>query len=174
MTNLEGVLKSRDITLPAKVCIVKATVFSSSYVQMWERNHKEVWAPENLCFWIVMLEKTLESPLESKDIKPVNPKRKQPWIFIGRTDAEVEAPVLWSPDAKSWLFFPDFIRKKTLMLRKTEGRREGSNIGRGCWMASPTQWTWVCAKPRRWCIIFIVLKCVVLVLSCISLWPCGL
>ena len=79
-----------------------------------------------------------------------NLKRKQPWIFIGRTDAEVEAPILWSPDAKSWLLFPDFIREKTLMLRKTEGRGEGSNIERDCWMASPTQWTWVCANSESW------------------------
>ena len=140
----------------------------------WKLDHKEGWMSKNWCFQTVVLEKTLESSLDSKEIKPVNPKGNQPWIFIVRTDAEVEAPILCSPDAKSWLLFPDFIRKKTLMLRKIEDRGEGSNIRRDCWMASPTQWTWVCAKSRRWCMIFIVLKCVVLVLSCISLWPCGL
>ena len=67
---------------------------------MWELGHKEGWLLKNWCFWIVVLEKTLESPLDSKEIKPVNPKGSQPWIVIGRTDAE--APILWSPDAKSW------------------------------------------------------------------------
>ena len=70
---------------------------------MWELNHKEVWAPKNWCFWTVVLEKTLESPLDCKEIQQVNPKGNQPWIFIGRTDAEAEAPILWSSDAKSWL-----------------------------------------------------------------------
>ena len=125
---------------------------------MWERNCKEVWAAKNLCFWIMVLEKTFESPLDSKDIKQVNLKRNEPWIFIGRTDAEVEAPILWLPDAKSWLLFPDFIRRKPLMLGKIEGRGEGSNIGRHCWMASPTQWSLSkfqeMVKDRRvWCAV---------------------
>ena len=77
--------------------------FSSSHVRMWELDHKEGWAPENWCFRTVVLEKTLESPLDSKEIKAVNPKGNQSWIFIGRTDAEAEAPILWPPDAKSWL-----------------------------------------------------------------------
>ena len=81
--------------------------FSSSHVRMWELDHKEGWVPTNRCFRTVMLEKTLESPLDSKEILPVNPKRNQPWIFIGRTDAEAEAPVLWSPDAKSQLIGKD-------------------------------------------------------------------
>ena len=81
--------------------------FSSSHVRMWELDHKEGWVPTNRCFWTAMLEKTLESPLDSKEILPVNPKRNQPWIFIGRTDAEAEAPVLWSPDAKSQLIGKD-------------------------------------------------------------------
>ena len=75
--------------------------FSSSHVWMWELDHKEGWVPKNRCFWILVLEKTLESPLDSKEITPVNPKGNQPWIFIGRTDAE--APILWAPDMKSWL-----------------------------------------------------------------------
>ena len=77
--------------------------FSSSHVEMWELDHKEGWAPKNWCFWTVVLEKTLESPLDWKEIKPVNPKGNQCWIFIGRTDAEAEAPIIWPPDGKSWL-----------------------------------------------------------------------
>ena len=75
--------------------------FSSSYVLMWELDHKEGWWPKNRYFQIVLLEKTLESPLDSKKIKPVNPKESQPWRFIGRTDAEYEAAILWPPDVKS-------------------------------------------------------------------------
>ena len=77
--------------------------FSSSRVWIWELDHKEGWALKNWCFQTVVLEKTLESPLNSKEIKPVNPKENQPWIFFGRTDVEVEAPILWPPDTKSWL-----------------------------------------------------------------------
>ena len=77
--------------------------FSSSHVQMWELNHKEGWVPKNWCFWIATLEKTLESSLDSKDIKSVHPKGNQSWIFIGKTDAEAEAPIFWPPDAKRQL-----------------------------------------------------------------------
>ena len=92
--------------------------FSSSHVWMWELDQKETWALKNWCFWIVVLEKTLESPLDSKEIKPVNPKGNEPWIFIGRTDAEAEAPVLWS----ALMGRADSL-EKTLMLGKNEGRR---------------------------------------------------
>ena len=105
--------KSRDVTLLTKVHLVKAMVepvlmyeFSSSHVWIWELDLKESWAPKNLCFWTVMLEKNLESPLDSK-IKSVNPKGNQPWIFIGRTKAEAEASILWPPDVKSWLIGKD-------------------------------------------------------------------
>ena len=81
--------------------------FSSSHVWMSELDYKESWAPKNWCFWIVVLEKTLESPLNLKEIKPVNPKGNQSWIFIGRTDAEAEAQILWPPDAKNWLIWKD-------------------------------------------------------------------
>ena len=81
--------------------------FSTSHVWMWELDYKECQVPKNLCFWTVMLEKTLESTLESKEIKPVNTKGSQSWIFIGRTDAEAETPILWPPDAKSWLIGKD-------------------------------------------------------------------
>ena len=74
---------------------------------MWELDHKEGLALKNWCFWTVVLKKTLESPLDRKEIKPVNPKGNQPWIFIGRTDAEAEAPIFWPPDAKIWLLGKD-------------------------------------------------------------------
>ena len=77
--------------------------FSSSHVWMWELDPKETWMPKNWCFWTVMLEKTLESHLDCKEIKPVNPKGNQSWVFIGRTDAEAETPILWPPDSKNWL-----------------------------------------------------------------------
>ena len=77
--------------------------FFSSHVQMWDLDHKESWAPKNWCFWTVVLEKTLESPLDCKEIKPVNPKGNQPWIFIWRTDAEADTSILWTLDGKSWL-----------------------------------------------------------------------
>ena len=81
--------------------------FSSSHVWMWALDHKEDWAPKNWCFWTVVLEKTLESPLGSKEIQPLSPKGNQSWIFIGRTDAEVETPILWPPDGKSRLIGKD-------------------------------------------------------------------
>ena len=95
-------LKSRDITLPTKVHLVKAMV-SSSHVWMWELDYKKCWVPKNWCFWTVVLEKTLQSPLECKEIQPVHPKGHQSWVFIRRIGAKAEAPVLWSPDANSQL-----------------------------------------------------------------------
>ena len=107
MANLDSILKNRDITLPAKIHIVKTMVFSSNHVWMWELDHKENWALKSWWFWTVVLEKTLESPLDSKEIQPVNPKGNQSWIFIERTDAEDEASTLWPPDAKNWLIGKD-------------------------------------------------------------------
>ena len=100
MTNLDRIFKSRDITLPTKVHLVKAMVLPVVMLWMWEFDHTEGWAPNNWCFWTVVLEKTLESPLDCKEIQLVNPKGNQPWIFIGRTDAKT--PLLWPPDVKSW------------------------------------------------------------------------
>ena len=77
--------------------------FSSSHVWMWELDHKESWAPKDWCFWTVVLEKSLESPLDFKEIKPVHPKGDQSWVFTGRTDVEAETPILWPPDVKNWL-----------------------------------------------------------------------
>ena len=102
MTNLDSVLKSRDITLLTKVCKVKAMVFPV-VMYGWELHHKEGWMPKNWCFQTIMLKKTFESPLDFKEIKPVNPEGNQSWIFTGRTDAEAEAPILWPPDVKNWL-----------------------------------------------------------------------
>ena len=101
MTNLKSILKSRDIALPTKIHLVKAMFFP---VVMYgcELDYKENWAPKNWCFWTVVLEKTLESPLDSKEIKPVHPKGNQSWIFIGRIDAEAETPILWPSDVKNW------------------------------------------------------------------------
>ena len=107
MTNLDSIFKSGDITLPTKVCLVKAMVFSSGHVWMWELDYKESWAPKNWCFWTVVLEKTLESPLDCKEIQSVHPKGDRSWVFIGRTDVEAETPILWPPDAKSWLIWKD-------------------------------------------------------------------
>ena len=81
--------------------------FPRNHVQIWESDHKEGWVPKNWCFQTVVLEKILESPLNSKEIQPVNPKGNQPWIFIERTDAGAEAPLLWPADTKSWLFGED-------------------------------------------------------------------
>ena len=91
--------------------------FSSSHIWIWELNHKVGWVLKNWYFWTVVLEKTPESPLDFEEIKPANPKGNQPWIFIGRTDVEAEASILWPPDGKNWLIW------KTLMLGKVEGRR---------------------------------------------------
>ena len=103
MTNLDSLLKSWDVTVPTKVRLVEAMVFSSSHVWVWELDYKESWVQKHWCFWTVVLEKTLESPLDCKEIKPVNSKGNEHWIFIGRNDAEVEAAILWPPDAKNWL-----------------------------------------------------------------------
>ena len=81
--------------------------FSSGHVWMWELDYKESRVPKNWCFWTAMLEKTLESPLDCKEIQPVHPKGDQSWVFIGRTDVEAEAPIIWPPDAKSWLIGKD-------------------------------------------------------------------
>ena len=105
MTNLDSILKSRDITLPTKVHLVKALVFPVSHVWMWELDHKESWALKNWCFWTVVLGKSFESPLDTKEIQPTHPKGNQSWMFIGRSDVEAETPILWPPVAKNWLIW---------------------------------------------------------------------
>ena len=103
MANRDSILKSRDITL----LFSKGYGFSSSHAWMWELDYKESWASKSWCFWTVVLEKPLESPLDCKEIQPVHPKGNQSWIFLGRTDAEAETPILWPPDAKNWLVGKD-------------------------------------------------------------------
>ena len=90
----------------------KSYGFSSSHVWIWELDHKESWAQKNRCFWTAVLEKTLESPLNCKEIQPVHPKRHQSWIFIGGTDVEAETPILWLPDLKNWLIRKDSDARK--------------------------------------------------------------
>ena len=94
MLNLDSILKSREITLPTKVRLVKALFFPGSYVWMWELEYKESWVPRNWCFWTVVIEKTLESPLDCKEIQPVHLKGNWPCVFIGRTDVEAETSIL--------------------------------------------------------------------------------
>ena len=144
MTNLDSILKSRDITLPTKVCLVKANGFSSRHVWLWELDYEESWAPKNWCFWTVVLEKTLESPLDCKEIQSVHSKGNQSWVFIGRTDAEAETPIFWPPHVKSWLFGKDWCWQRL----GAEG--EGDDRRWDGWMASAAQWTWVWVNSRSW------------------------
>ena len=123
LTNLDNILKRKYITLPQKVHIMKKVHFSTSHVRMWELNCKGGLPLKNWCFQIVVLEKTLESPLDSKEVKPVNPKGSQPWLFIGRTCPEAEAPILWLPDAKS-----QFIGKDWCWERLRAEREEGDRM----------------------------------------------
>ena len=116
--------------------------FSSSHAWMWELDDKESWVPKNKCFWIVVLE-TLESPLDCKEIQPVNPKGNQHWILIGRTDAETETNN-WPPHAKNWLIGKDPDAGKDWRWE------EKGMTGWDGWMASPTWWTWVWASSRSW------------------------
>ena len=109
---------------------------------MWELDCEESWAPKNWCFWTVVLEKTLESPLDCKGIHPVHPKGDKSWVFIGRTDAEAEIIVLGPPHAKSWLIGKDPDAGRDCG-QEEKGTRDG-------WMASLTQWTWVWVKSGSW------------------------
>ena len=106
MTNLDSILKSRHYFADKRPSS-QSYGFSSSHVWVWELDHKESWSPKNWCFWTVVLEKTLESPLDCKEIQPIHPKGNQSWIFTGSTEAEAEAPILWPPDAKNWLIGKD-------------------------------------------------------------------
>ena len=144
IANLDSMLKSRDITLPTKVHLVKAMVFPSSHVWMWELDHKEGWVVENWCFRIV-LGKTLESPLDSKEIKPVNPKGNKPWIFIGRTDAEAETPILWPPDVKSQLIGKDPDAGKVWGQEEKEAK-EDEIVGWHHWLNGHEQIPWGCKE----------------------------
>ena len=115
------ILKSRDIIFPREIRLVKAMVFFSSYVWMWELDCKESLAPKNWCFWTVVLEKTLESLLDCKEIQPVHPKGTQSRIFFGRTDAETEIPILWPPELTHW--------KRPWSWERLKAGGEGDNWG---------------------------------------------
>ena len=117
--------------------------FSSSHIWMWDLDYKESWVLKNWCFWTVVLEKILESPLDCKELKPVNPKGNQSWIFIGRT-VVAETPVLWPPDAKYWL------TGKSWYFERLKAGGEGDDRGLDGWMVSPMGWTWVGARFRSW------------------------
>ena len=122
--------------------------FSHSHVWMWELDHKESWAVKNWCFWTVVLEKTLESLLDCKEIKPVNPQGNQSWIFIGRIDVEAEAQILWPPDAKNSHIGKDSDAGKDW--RQEENGMTDDEMRWEDWMASLTWWTWVWASSRSW------------------------
>ena len=135
MTNLDSILKSRDYF--AKGPSYQSYGFPSRHVWMWKLDYKESWEPKNWCFWAEVLEKTLESPLDSKEIEPAHPKGSQSWIFIGRPDAKAETPIL------GHLMQRTDSLEKTLMLGKIEGRRRTDDRGWDGWKVSLTQWTWV-------------------------------
>ena len=138
MTNLDSILKSchyftrKRHYFTNKCLSSQSSDFSSSHVWMWELEYKESWAPKNWCFWTVVLDKTLESPLDSKEIQPVHPKGNQSWIFIGKTDAEAETPILWPPDAKYWLIWKDPDAGKDW--RQEKGMTEDETVGWHHWL----------------------------------------
>ena len=119
--------------------------FSIIHAWMWELDYKESWAPKNGFFRTELLEKSLESPLDSKEIQPVHPKGDQSWVFIGRIDVEAETPILWPPDAKSWLIWKDPDGWERL-----RAGGDGDDRWWDSWMASLTQWTWVWINSRSW------------------------
>ena len=118
--------------------------FSSSHVWMWELDYKESWVPKNWCFWIVVLEKIPESPLDCKEIQPIHPKGNQSWIFIGRTDAEAETPILWQADAKNWL------TRRLWCWERLKVGGEVDDRGWDDWMASWMWWTCVWVGSGSW------------------------
>ena len=140
--NLDSILKSRDITLSIKVHLVKAMVFP---IVMYGCESWTIKKAKELKLWTVVLEKTLESPLDCKEIQPVHSEGDQSWIFTGRTDAEAETPILWPLHAKSWL-----IGKKPWCWEGLKAGGEGDDRGWDGWMASLTRWTWFWVNSGRW------------------------
>ena len=146
ITNLDSVLKSRDITLPTKAHLVKAIFFSSGHVWMWELDYKDNWVLKNWCFWTVMLEKSIESPLDCKDIQPDHPKGNQSWMFTKKADVEAETPILWPPDVKCWLIWRDPIAGKDWR-QEEKGMTEDEMIGWHHWLNT---WVWVNSWSWWW------------------------
>ena len=145
MTNLGSILKSGDVTLPTNVPSSQSYGFSSGHIWMWELDHKEGWALKNWCFWTVVLEKTLENPLDCKEIQPVTPNGNQSWVFVGRTDG-------WSWSSNP---LPTWCEEVTHLKRpwcweRSKAGGERDDRGWDGWMASLTQWTWVWASSRGW------------------------
>ena len=143
MTNLDSILNSRDNTLSTKVHLVKAMVFPV-VMYGYEMDYKESWVLKNWYFWTVVLEKTLESPLDCKEILPVHSKEDQSWIFIGRTDVEAETPIL-----ATWCEKLTHLKRPWCWERLKAGG-DGGNRGWDGWMASLTGRTWVWVRSRRW------------------------
>ena len=146
MTNLDSILKSRDISQPTKVRLVKAMVFPVVMYGCESWTIKKAEYQRTGLFWTVVLEKTLESLLDCKEIQPVHPKGNQPWICIGSTDAEGEAPIFWSPDVKRTHW------KTPWCWERLKAGGEGDGRGWDRWMASPTQWIWIWVNSRSCCI----------------------
>ena len=113
--------------------------FSNSHIWMWELDYKESWAPKNWCFWTVALEKTLESPLDCKEIQPVHSEGDQPWDFFGRNDAKAETPVLWPPDAKNWLIGKD-----------SDAGKDWKQEEKGMALLTQRTWVWASSGSRWW------------------------
>ena len=132
MTNLDSILKSWDITLPTKVHLVKALVFPV-VIYGCESSTIKKWMPKNWCFWAMVLENTLKSSLDCKEIKPVHPEGNQSWIFIGRTDAVAETPIVWPPDMRNWLIWKDPDAGKDWR-REEKGTTEDEMVGRYHWL----------------------------------------
>ena len=153
--------KPRQRTIKQRHYFVNKCLYSQSYsfshTWMWEVDHKEGWAPKNWCFWTVVLEKTLESALDCKEVQAVHPEGDQSWVFIGRTDAEAETPILWPPDAKNWLIGKDPDAGKDWRQEKKwaaedemvgwhhglNGHEFGQTPG-----DSEQQGSWVCCSPQ--------------------------
>ena len=133
MTNLDNIFRSRDITLPTKGRLVKAMIFSCGHIRKWELDCEEGWVAKNWCFRTVVLEKTLESPLDCKEIQPVHSEGDQPWDFFGRNDTKAEAPVLRPPHVKSWLIGKDFDAGRDWGQEK-KGTREDKMAGWHHWL----------------------------------------
>ena len=137
MTNLDSIFKSRDIALPRKVHPVKAMVFPV-VMYRYESWTEESWAPKNWCFWTVVLDKTLESPLDCKETQPDHPKGDQSWVFIGRTDINLA----------TWC--EELTQKDPAWCWEGLGAGVGDDRGWDGWMSSPTRWTWVWVNSRSW------------------------